>query len=175
MNSQEYRELISNPRYWDVCGTRLLDAAFVLWDRIEPRLSEKDSKDEIEDWAWPTIHMIGPYYLLVGLAIENRLKAVWVGRKWPDISDVPDDLSDLKEFDGHKLKRLAESVPIETTDAQASLLDHLGDMVLWQGRYPAPKKLSGDRPFVVDSASCEVIWELIELIDTHYYALWPKR
>jgi hypothetical protein len=79
---------------------------------------------------------IGPTYLmLVGFAVENFLKGIYVISN-PEI--IKNDK--LIKLNRHDLLQLFNELHFETTIEEKDLIERLEEFILWIGRYPIPSK-----------------------------------
>ena len=78
--------------------------------------------------------LLGPYKLLLGLSMENLLKALLV-RKHGTFKDEWASGSS-----GHDIVALIKILKYSVTDPEVESLTELSAYVSWAGRYPAPKK-----------------------------------
>ena len=80
--------------------------------------------------------------LLLGLALENAIKAVHVAfDKTGMVQRVGINSESWRSDGGHDLPDLATKV-MELSDEDAELLRRLQEHIIWAGRYPVPKKSS---------------------------------
>jgi hypothetical protein len=90
---------------------------------------------DITDWRYVPI-----YRMLMGFSLENLLKGILVAEGHAAI--VNKKLNPA--LGNHGLKTLADKVTgLKITKLEKRLLRDLEEYVLWAGRYPAPKQLTG--------------------------------
>lgn len=134
----ETRVLI--PEHWFSQSWEMFEASAILWSTLlerDPVVSERDNRRNIGA-------MKGAL-LLLGLAVENALKGVYVHKEKPDISR--DKLSS-KHFheQPHDLIDIANRLNLSLTTEHKNLLERLTRCVQWQSKYRAPlKKVDLDR------------------------------
>lgn len=77
------------------------------------------------------------YMLLVGLAIENLVKGIYVARNPTACSSdhLPGELTK------HKTIEFFERLNLSISQAEGQLLERIETFVLWAGRYPIPRRL----------------------------------
>jgi hypothetical protein len=79
---------------------------------------------------------MGGALLLMGLAVENAFKAVWVRRNPPSLKDgriKPSQLGGGKT--GHSLLTLSRQIGFTLSQDQESVLKRLEAYTLWLGKY----------------------------------------
>ena len=100
--------------YWHNKSHDLLVSARTLWKAMQ---SEKDL--EINCWA--------TYKMLIGMSFELLFKAHCIGSG--------------TEFNStHDLVALANTANLPTSKSENKILKVLSEYVIWDGRYPTPKK-----------------------------------
>ncbi|WP_257294223.1 hypothetical protein [Endozoicomonas sp. YOMI1] len=100
--------------YWHNKSHDLLVSARTLWKAMQ---SEKDL--EINCWA--------TYKMLIGMSFELLFKAHCIG-------------SDTEFNPTHDLVALANTANLPTSKSENKILQVLSEYVIWDGRYPTPKK-----------------------------------
>lgn len=129
-----YRTVGSDPNAWFERAEGLFYAATTLRDQF---LSIRESPPALRRVA--TSGLVRSSLLLLGLAVENAAKAVWIAKR-PEIVSTTSFSGELfKSEGGHDLKVLVGEV-LDLSSAEKSLLDRLQEHVVWAGRYPIPKK-----------------------------------
>jgi hypothetical protein len=173
-----YQHIVgSEPVFWRRVAADLLHAS----DAIEPA-----AQDYWNMWAekrHDELSAIGNrrgghkvVLLLRGLAVENLLKALIIGRlpeaeRWALVKSGELTTSLTK----HDLAGLARAADFPVTPEIAALLLRLQEAVVWSGRYPMPKRASGGAPPSQPEyrndlvASRELSSVLLALVDN----LWP--
>jgi len=117
-----------NPGTWLLSSSRLKEAADTLRDTRWPK--EKKHRDLN---AATANFRIGPVYmLLMGMAIEDALKAIIVAQ---DDECIGEDVIS-KDFANHHLKALWSKAGIHKYTKDDRLLDRLESFVVTFGRYP---------------------------------------
>ncbi|MDF7809646.1 hypothetical protein P4E94_19565 [Pontiellaceae bacterium B12219] len=79
-------------------------------------------------------------FFLMGLAVENLLKAIWSGKHHAKIKGINNIRKDLDGLAEHDLSALAKNAGVDLTAEETELLTALKDLILWAGRYPTPLK-----------------------------------
>lgn len=103
-----------NSAHWHSKSHDLLVSARTLWEAMQ------ESKDlEIPCWA--------TYKMLMGMSFELLIKAHCVG-------------AGINFSQIHDLVALARTANLTTSNAENQLLKLLSEYVIWDGRYPTPKK-----------------------------------
>src|SRR5438128_5199933 len=129
-----FREGGGNPSSWLHSAEALMRAARSLLPIIEADgrgILDATVGDAFEAAVTPI------YMLLVGLAIENLAKGIYVARNPTACSS--DNLP--RELTTHKAIELLESLDVSLSQAEVSLLERIETFVLWAGRYPIPRRL----------------------------------
>lgn len=121
-----YETRNSSPLWWFNKSSDLHASAGALWLSMEV-----DNKDAIRLGlgknfsmnvaCWPV------YQMLFGMAFELVFKAIMVAKK-----EQPDHI--------HNLEDLAHKTGIEFLNEELSILKVLTEAIIWDGRYPIPKK-----------------------------------
>jgi hypothetical protein len=132
------------PQDWLTKARQLRAAAdllIVTLDKEQAKYTEEFEKDCDTNWPRPDDSVVN---LLLGFAIENLLKGVYV----TTLANVPQikDLSELKfPTTGHELEIFARHVgstlPIEFSPDEVDLLHALERVILWYGRYPSARNI----------------------------------
>ena len=118
-----------DPSFWRWSAQKLARAAeFVLapcqeqWTQIRAQGAQYIDAHPFS----PDGSLYEVYYLLMGLAIENALKAILIK------TCAADDVIAI----GHRLERLAAKAEVVLTDEERQHLDDLQPYINWKGRYP---------------------------------------
>ncbi len=108
----------------------------------------------------PHAGLISVYRLLMGLAIENALKACLVREKLIDVSDgiFPAELKT------HDLSALAKKLGLTLSRNQLIHVESLTLYVDWAGRYPIPVSLEKWEPPWASSEDVKYSKELFDLV-----------
>lgn len=78
-------------------------------------------------------------YLLIGLAIENLVKGIVIGRETPDKQDTL--LSELSK--NHDIRSALSKIPEKDRPKYSGkLVEKLERHIVWASKYPIPKKTS---------------------------------
>lgn len=157
MKSQQFVWGITLPISWKATADMLKHAADHLYDlyyeaserqkertisRVKSGKKNQHTKDNEKD-AWDS-SLIRVYFMLVGYAIENLLKAA-ITIQNPDLVKKADEFK-LDKLKSHDLVRLCNMCDLELTDNETKLLQRLTDYIIWMGKYPVPLKKSGLYP-----------------------------
>lgn len=141
------------PGSWQAVSSNLKRAADKLYElyyeartrwveRSARELQEKRETDQptsrtLEGQELQDLHDMGliiPYFLLVGYAIENLLKAILMVQH-PEYFDPQGKLDDIKT---HKLTDLCRRCGFALQESETRLLQLLSDYIDWRGKYPIP-------------------------------------
>lgn len=104
----------NTPAYWHNKSQDLFVSARTLWKAMEENKS-------LEVNCWST------YKMLMGMSFELLFKAHCVG------AGIDFEMT-------HDLVGLAKSAKLPTSEEENKILNVLSEYVLWDGRYPTPKK-----------------------------------
>ncbi|GMO45010.1 MULTISPECIES: hypothetical protein [unclassified Bradyrhizobium] len=140
-------EAFQHPRFWFAKAHDLFKSAGMLASeeralvlRYETALivaSEKLDNSDVEhaeiECDEPNVF---PIFLLYGYALENGLKAIIVDRD-PSLIGREKIAAQVSQ---HDLVSLAELASLSTSDAEREFLRWLTQVVVWKGRYNAPRK-----------------------------------
>lgn len=102
------------PAYWHNKSHDLLVSARTLWKAMQA-----DKQLQINCWA--------TYKMLMGMSFELLLKAHYVG-------------ADIEFKATHDLVALARAANLPTSKDENNILKILSEYVIWDGRYPIPKR-----------------------------------
>lgn len=102
------------PGYWHNKSHDLLISARTLWKAMQ-------SEKELEINCWAT------YKMLMGMSFELLFKAHCIG-------------SGIEFNPTHDLVALASTASLPTSKDENKILKVLSEYVIWDGRYPTPKK-----------------------------------
>lgn len=149
-----YERILKEPDDWVYTAVLLRRAAeeidtFALPGRGFSNHTQNDKDTELYS-------LIGVYRFLIGMSFENLLKAVaiWHGKKIES------------NMFTHKINDLIDQIDasrLNLTDEEKGILIELEEYVLWEGRYPIPKK--ADKHKIVHGFSSEqhrkerALWE----------------
>lgn len=112
--NKQFEQRQETPSYWHSKSHDLLVSALTLWNAMQ-----SDKKLEVNCWA--------TYKMLMGMSFELLFKAHCVG-------------SGTEFKSTHDLVGLANIASLSTTKEENKLLKVLSEYVIWDGRYPTPKK-----------------------------------
>lgn len=173
ISSNEYEDVVSNPWSWFYQALYLCEAARGLYglyilDRIREAMYCKEmiKKHNINDYNidldpdiddisllytlddysihLPSCTAIVPVYMmLMGLAIENIIKGIYIGRKIKKLdSKIINDFN-LENFGvkGHNAPKLIDELEIDLAASERSLLEDATEHLVWAARYAVPAKV----------------------------------
>lgn len=129
---------------------------------------------ELEDFL--DSHMISTYYLLMGYAIENLLKAILMIQH-PEYFKPGAKLTDIRS---HKLVSLCNRCDISVQKEEVEILNKLTTYVEWQGKYPIPLEPDKMWPIKRDDGTWKTRGEAFrgrqpqEKIDNLYTKIWNE-
>lgn len=133
VSPETFDEMRDDPAAWATNARHLMDAAKMLAE-AERRPNVAALLDAVSCTSTGSAAarvFVGPRLLLAGLATENLLKALVVGR---DASGAePGKLG--KVIDGHSIVKLAEPAGVTFTEDETVFLRHMSEVVVWAGRY----------------------------------------
>ncbi len=136
--------------------------------------SRKLEGEELEDFL--DSQMISVYYLLMGYAIENLLKAILMIQH-PEYFKPDAKLADIGS---HILVGLCKQCGISVQHEEVELLNKLTTYVVWQGRYPIPLQPDRMWPTRRDDGTWKTRGEAFrgrqpqEKIDNLYTKIWNE-
>jgi hypothetical protein len=134
-------EYLNDQRRWFNESSRLKRIADSTYSMFR-----KDIHDGENDWAITSsvldselgnvghYELIGPYKMLIGLAIENLIKCILI-KKFGSF-DIYKWASGPK---GHNLLYLSSEAKLSISEIETEILRDLTLHIEWAGRYPAPK------------------------------------
>ena len=183
MNAETFLELATDSEAWLRKSAELRASADVLWNACfalvgQWAIKQRDGASDADElWNLAIAHLSASK-MLYGLALETAFKAAII-RDSPStvaLKMTADGSGKVQQVEvkqlgvsmgsGHDLVRLAEKAGVfrrgngevfpADSDYQAirAILEELGDMVVWMGRYPVPmrsgeeRKISPDVPAV---------------------------
>lgn len=139
-----YKRNYESTAFWEVHWLNSANSLLAAAKEIEPKVLEmwENYQAHTQDSAIPlkADYYQGPYFMLVGYAIENLLKAAIVRKKALDFKQkfrlnqnyFPSELKD------HKLVVLAGKADFTFSLEEEDLLRRLTRHAIWAGRYPVP-------------------------------------
>jgi hypothetical protein len=155
-----YRHRLRSPMSWVNTAEVLKRDGDALWRRYrraDRRLAKDSESSSLKKLLgrskrWDLLSH-GTAMMLWGLALENVLKAIIIGRGGGDSASA-DRLP--QHLDDHDVRRLLSRSGVVLSPAERKLVERLHEAVMWTGRYPIPKKLKqmtlGVAPEHVDRA-----------------------
>lgn len=152
LKSNEFENILRDPKRWKFLALKLKHAAdrlyehgfdaFYNWkkyvnsDDENMILLEGDKVYDEEFLFTYDMEIIPIYYLLIGFAFENLLKAILIERtlkkEEKPITKFPNLLKD------HDLLNLCNKARINLENEEEVLLKDISDYIIWEGRYPIP-------------------------------------
>jgi hypothetical protein len=129
-----YYSLGSDPLHWLEKAQGLKYGAEVLKHKLVVSMEVAPADRRIE-----TLGLVMSSMLLLGLAMENLIKGVYVAKNPNLVARERIDLSLWAEDSGHGIASFAKTLtPLEHDEEE--LLRRLQEHVVWAGRYPIPTK-----------------------------------
>lgn len=109
------------------------------------------------------------YMLLVGFALENFLKGIFIARE-PHNQESLNKMFRLS----HNLNDLADHLEIEKTENEKEILTRLTKYTIWDGRYPTPsqkkeKEFSSSRGIFLYNIDFKIIEGLVKKLEAEFY------
>lgn len=112
--NKQFEQRQETPAYWYNKSSDILVSARKLWKAMQ-----NDRELEVNCWA--------TYKMLMGISFELLFKAHCIGSG--------------TEFNStHNLVALAKTADLPTSKSENKILQVLSEYVIWDGRYPTPKK-----------------------------------
>lgn len=162
-DSKEFIKNAKDPNEWYRLAFGLEYSASILnekWDKLCNKYAiaiEKygEDSDKVLEIFMNLIDVEKSYYFLMALAIENFIKGKLIGNN-PDKIHIVAKIDPLTEKILEPIKinyawdhnlsdltnKLANISKFKITTKQRKVLDYLGEMIVWGGRYPAPVKVN---------------------------------
>ncbi len=114
--------------YWFNKASDLMGSAGALW-ACQDGTRSSEVVEELGLWQGYSMGVATPpvYRMLCGMALELIYKAIIVAKG----ENVPET---------HRLIDLAQKAEVEVKEKQKGLLQVLTESIIWDGRYPTPKK-----------------------------------
>jgi hypothetical protein len=125
--------------YWVSIANDLIKSAKLLEPNIQACWENLRAHDQNPSVALIPNHYKGPYFMLMGFAIENLLKAGIVLRDSVALkSNFRKDQKFPEILKDHNLTKLAKKAGIQLCTHEEDLLRRLTRHSIWAGRYPIP-------------------------------------
>jgi hypothetical protein len=124
---------VSEPIAWQMTADSLLRAAREICQLVVSDHSK--SQASVGTPVQPSL--VPVYMMLIGLAIENLAKAIYVAKALALGIEKPNP-----ERFVHQLLELFEEIHFDINETEVFLIERLEVFVTWAGRYPVPKKSS---------------------------------
>ena len=156
---RENFEQASNPSTWMIQSQQLWKDARTLWNaRAEDRKRRAESINCMSEFSLSAREKLSlaldltdrSAFILMGLAIENAMKGLFVA-EFPEAMSS-EKLEDTFPKTGHDLLKLKLRLAcINDIEVDQRLLNGLSDHLYWLGKYPVPKNKK-DIDYQLDSA-----------------------
>ncbi len=192
LNAKEFIKNAKEPGEWYWISGWLKYSAMILEDQLnrlfelylvslEKHGEESDHEEVISSFTdWVGVE--NTYYLLMALAIENIIKGKLIEHNPDKIHFIAkmDPLTDkvlepikIQYPWGHNIYALAKQLckvsKLKLSKNQENMLEHMGALVVWGGRYPAPNniKVKSKAPFwELSDWDRSKVHKLIKKLDT---------
>ena len=180
-NSKQFITNAKDPYAWYRLADWLKYSAIILEEKLDNLFKmyleaideHGDDSDEVVEKFTDWVGVENTYYLLMALAIENVIKGKLIEHN-------PDKLHFIAKIDpltdkvlepikihypwGHNLcdlaKQLCKVSKLKLSKKQEEILEHMGELIIWGGRYPAPSnvKVKSKDPFwdLSDPDRCKI-------------------
>jgi hypothetical protein len=144
VKKKSYDFVNKNSTPWYIKADELMHAGIILRNISLDASIEIETSDE-EGLVEPTseidvvlknFSLLSQATMLIGFAIENYLKGLWIEQNSIIIEDEINKLP--KELNSHDLARIAKCLKIELKKPEINVLNFFTESVKWQGRYPIP-------------------------------------
>jgi hypothetical protein len=133
--------------HWISIANDLIKSAKLLEPNIHAYWENLRAHNQNPSIALIPNHCSGPYFMLMGFAIENILKAGIVFRDSVELkSNFQNDRKFPKILKSHNLSELARKADIQLAIFEEDLLRRLTRHSVWAGRYPIPIDYLDMRP-----------------------------
>jgi hypothetical protein len=137
-NAEELFEIISkDPHSWLGQAQEMKIVADLILIALKGELTIPPTYPETQK---KRLAYSGSYMLFTGLAFENLLKGIFIGRN-PELVVNGKIQSDILGEKGHGIAEGAKRI-IELSQQEAKLLARIQEYLIWAGRYPLPLKLN---------------------------------
>ena len=172
LNAKEFITNAKNPGEWYRLADWLkysamileaqLDRLFELYLAAIDKYGEESEHEEVIDRFTDWVGVENTYYLLMALAVENIIKGKLIEHN-PDkihfiakIDPLTDKVLEPMKIHypwGHNTYELAKQLSkvskLKLSKKQEEMLGHMGELIIWGGRYPAPSnfKVKSKNPF----------------------------
>jgi hypothetical protein len=137
---------ITSPAMWAMTAQHLARAAEILWKRFD-RAQAFFTKFSAQKQTKPRklksagdMMLSAVAFMLMGFAIENLLKGLWVKRMAVEQPFVGNDPRIPKVMKHHDLNELAKEARFIVSPDREDLLDRLKVELIWGGRYSHPRR-----------------------------------
>jgi hypothetical protein len=127
-----YESAASDPRQWLSYARSLQFTADLLKPIFEKEHQTPRPRNQ-KNYFPISVSQI--YLMIVGFAVENYLKGIYV-ISFPEV--IKDDK--LIKLNRHDLLQLMRELKFEVLKEEFDLIERLEEFVLWAGRYPIPSK-----------------------------------
>jgi hypothetical protein len=125
-----YARQAAQPLAWCFSALDLKQSADVILHSILPSLESACPDDAEKERLVNTTNLLGTYYLLAALALENLLKGILVAKS-------PEKVTKLGwRGPGHDLLQLCKDAKVKLSAKQERVIERLTAYLKWAGRYP---------------------------------------
>ena len=164
-----YKVVGSDPQRWVEKSQGLLYCARVLIDQLASIWQFPSHSRTLE-----TLGLFDSILLLLGFALENLIKGVYISNNPGIVNDGKLDRSEWKYEGGHGILKYAGKL-LKLEPDEVDLLVRLQEYIVWAGRYPIPTKSS--RYHESKSAGRNVLYpkEDFEVAERLFNKLLDKR
>ena len=135
--NKELFELINkDAQSWLAQAKQHKMSADVILSKLEDAL--KNIPTSQEGTQEKMLAFVHSYMLLIGIAFENLIKGILIGRD-PTLVKDQKNRSGILERGGHGITKKASKI-ISTSSNESNLLQRIEEYLFWAGRYPLPIK-----------------------------------
>lgn len=141
-----FRTVNSTKSPWALQARGLLNSAYIIFEKSIKALEFINNNESPKEVVLPGSEYdkivndstsINHALFLIGFAIENLLKGLWIEQNnVTEKSLTPDKLP--KEIKTHDLKDLVNKLNLNFSKLENDVLDTLTELIKWKGRYPIP-------------------------------------
>jgi hypothetical protein len=129
----KYAQAAANPLGWELSAKHLKESADLIFDYFRPVLESAGPSDAEKERLVNTLNLLGSYYLLAALALENLLKGILVEDRPQYVRE--DGWKGPRHHDLSKLCKEAKLMD-ELSPRQKTVIERLTGYLVWAGRYP---------------------------------------
>jgi hypothetical protein len=171
-----YQQKLSHYQVWLCKADQFLEASKILKPVVENKieLCRKrffTGKPNAGD-VFPS-GLLEVYFLLIGIVMENLLKAKWVKKNRRGLKNEILTVSRLpRELQTHNLLPLAGKVGLKLDANENELLNRLSEYVKWAARYPVPVESKDLKPRFLSGSDLHKLNNLVLEVNRQ---LWRKH